>query len=363
MTSARDLWVASIRRFQWPALLALILTTSVTRAETNTVASVADPANDEPADAWVDRMNDVVFRMFERPVEILDGWFATAKEKEENQRLRNSTFRLRLNLEIREESGAQFSFEPDYTLDFHLPHLNRRMHFLVRSTDIDDLPDETPSEEENSVLVGVGTSVSSPFWGGFSIGGGVKVRTPLEPYVSAGWRREMRAGELSLIPQQRVFWSGDDGFGELTTLRLIRPMGERVLALTTTGVKWGEQTPGVEWSQSAMLRWYWRGYKRRDLNRHPMLGLKGVLRGHKSGEFEMDAYRAESILRYPLRKRWLFLDIIPFVEWKPANQWRATPGIWVALDIFFDGSAVTRPVALSGEDYPALELDPEALDE
>ena len=133
--------------------------------------------------------------------------------------------------------------------------------------------------------------------------------------------------------------------------------------MTTSGAKWGEQTRGVEWSQSAVFGWYWRGYKRQDLNRYPMLGLKGVVQGHTSREFAADVYRVETVLSYPLRKKWMFVDVIPFVEWTGSNDWNTTPVVWVALDIFYDGSAVTRPTELQGEDYPALEFDPAALDE
>ena len=348
---------------QWLALFCLMFGLNGVRADTNISASAADTPDGKPVDWRIDRMNEAVFRILERPVDAFDGWFASKEEKGENERLRNSTFRVRLNFEMRADGGLEFSFKPDYTVDLYLPHLNRRLHLLVRSTDIDDLSDKAPDEEEKGTLVGLGASRTNKYWGDFSLGVGMKVQIPPEPYVGAGWRRPMHAGNLIITPQQRVFWQGDDGFGELTKLQLAHPIRQRTLSVATSGAKWGEHTSGVEWSQSALLGWYWRGYQRRELNRHPMLGLKGVVQGHTGGQLATDVYRIESVLRYPLRKKWMFVDFIPFVEWTRSNHWNTTPGVWVALDFFFDGSAVTRASEMKGEDYPALEFDPAALDE
>jgi len=300
---------------------------------------------------WIDRVNDAVFRILERPVELFDGLFATAKEREENQRLRNSTFRVRLNMEMREEGGLDFSFQPDFKLDFYLPHLNRRLHLVARSADIDDLPDQHPAEQDDEYLVGLASSGQTGFWRGFYLGGGVKIKSSSQPYATVGWHRSFRISGLRITPHQRFFWAGDDGFGEITTLGLQHPVGSYLITGTTSGAKWSEDTIGVQLSQSAYLDWYWRGNQRPNLDRTPKLGLKGVVLGHKSSSGIVDKYRIETPFRYPLRKKWLVGNIMPFVEFPNDRDWNATYGVWFALDIYFDGSASPRPVPLvSGED-------------
>lgn len=308
---------------------------------------------------WVDRANDRVFRALERPVEIFDGWFATAEEKEENRRLRNSTFLVRLNLDVREEGGPQFTFEPDFKLDFYLPHLNRRLHLTARSADIDDLPDRDPGEQDDDYLVGVDVRGQNRFWRGFYLGGGAKLRTLPQPYVATGWHRSFRVSNLTVTPHQRLYWAGDDGFGEVTTLRLRRPIGSYLLASATTGGKWAEDTAGFEWSQSAQLDWYWRGNRQPGLQRTPRLGLKGVVFGHKSGTGVIDKYRIETPFRYPLRKQWLIGNVAPFVDFPNARHWEAIFGVRFALDIHFDGSARPRATesAGAGDDIPDPEFD------
>lgn len=308
---------------------------------------------------WLDRVNDAVFRILERPVEIFDGWFATAEEREENRRLRNSTFRVRLNLEVREEGGTDFSFQPDLKLDFYLPHLNRRLHLVARSADIDDLPDRDPSEQDDEYLVGLASSGRTGFWRGFYLGGGGKIKSSPQPYATVGWRRSFRISKLRITPHQRLFWAGDDGFGELTTLQLQHPVGGYLLAGTTSGAKWSEDTFGVQWSQSAQLDWYWRGNRQPQLDRTPKLGVKGVVFGRKSSSGVIHKYRIETPFRYPLRKKWLLGNLIPFVEFPNDRDWEATYGVWFALDIYFDGSARPRPVPLVSDevDIPDPEFD------
>jgi len=308
---------------------------------------------------WIDRVNDAVFRVLERPVEVFDGWFATAKEKEENRRIRNSTFRVRLNLDVRDEGGVHFSFQPDFKLDFYLPHLNRRLHLVARSADVDDLPDRDPAEQDDEYLVGLGSSRETGIFRGFYLGGGGKFKAPPQPYAATGWRRTFRIADLRITPHQRLYWAGDDGFGEVTSLYLQHPVGRYFLAGTTSGAKLSEDTFGVQWSQSAFLDWYWRGNQQPKLDRTPKLGVKGVVSGHKSSSGVVDKYRIETPFRYPLRKKWLIGNVIPYVEFPNDRHWEATYGVWFALDIYFDGSARPRPVPLVSdeEDIPDPEFD------
>ncbi len=163
------------------------------------------------------------------------------------------------------------------------------------------------------------------------------------------------------MPHQRLYWAGDDGFGEVTTLRLQHPLGGYLIAGSTSGVKWSEDTFGVQGSQSADLDWYWRGNRQPGLNRTPRLGLKGVIFGHKSSTGIVDKYRVETPFRHPLRKQWLIGNIIPFVEFSNDHHWDAAYGVWFALDIFFDGSARPRPAPLvtDAEEIPDPEFDEE----
>ncbi|MBN1512132.1 MAG: hypothetical protein JXB13_08965 [Phycisphaerae bacterium] len=294
----------------------------------------------DSADTWLDRANDAVYRALEVNVERVDGLFAA--EGEQVQRVRNSKLRVKLHTRIEERGGPDVSLEPDASVDLYLPHLSRRLNLALRSTDIDELPGVDPTEEDSSWLLGVVRTTGRKRAGDLTWGAGAKLKPAPEPYATIGARREFDGIPWYVTPAQKVFWSGDEGFGELTSLSVERLLGPRSGAVSTSAAKWTEETDGVEWEQSVLLAFFPRGYVRSRRNRQHTVGLKGSVFGHKSGSGVVDRYRVQLGWRRPLRRRWLYLDVVPGVDFDREKDWDELVWIRFGLEVFFDGSVRTE---------------------
>lgn len=301
-------------------------------------------AGDVDDASWLDRANDAVFQTLERGVDRLDGLFARGDEASTG--IRNSTFRVKLHTRVEERGGARVTLEPDATADLYLPHLSRSLRLVVRSTDVDELPGVDPTQEDASWLLGVARTLGSGGLRHVVLGGGLKLKPSPEPYASMVARRTFEADPWYVTPAQKVFWSGDEGFGELTSLAVERVTGPRTGILSTSAARWTEKTKGLEWEQSLLLAFFPRGYTRSRRDRQHLFGLKGSVFGHKSGSGVVDLYRVELGWRRPLRREWLYLDVVPGLDFKRDEGWDEVVWIRFGLEVFFDGSARTgRPAA------------------
>jgi hypothetical protein len=307
----------------------------------------------EPPDDWMDNANDAVHQTLEKPVKWFDNLFAP--DKQENERIQNSTFRTKFVLGVKEYQGTEVSFAPTFTMDLYLPHLDRQFHLLLRSDNPDELPDRDPVQEDSSPLLGLGVARDAGPWGDFSVNGGVKIGSLPQPYGETAWRRIFQVGDLRIVPRERLFWIGGEGFGELTTLRLVRPIGSQLIADARSGALWSETTDGVEWSQSLGVGWFWQGYDPRRVIRSPMVGVKGVIFGHKNGSGVIDRYRVQGLFRYRLHRDWLFVDVVPYVDFPNDHDWNAVPAVLVALDIFWDGPRQRTQTETIVEEFPDVQ--------
>jgi hypothetical protein len=293
------------------------------------------------AEGWAENVNAAVFETLEGGVQWVDGLFVD-KDKPRRRKLRNSEFSTKLHIRVAEEGGPTVDVEPDATADLYLPNLNRKLKLLVRSSDVDELPGVDPTTEDNAWLVGVGGSLTRKRHAYVTWSTGLKLNPVPEPYTSIRARRQLAVAPWYVLPSQKVFWRGDDGFGELTSLTVGRELGTHMGTISTSAAKWTEVSDGVEWEQSLSLLHFPGGYTRRKQRRQHYVGVKGSVFGHKTGSGVVDLYRAQLTWRYPLRKKWLYLDIIPGLDFENEDDWDEVPWIRFGLEMYFDGSAGRR---------------------
>jgi len=320
----------------------VLLLCGLSRGDTNLVDVVQETGTNGVAshaveDIWMDRANDAVFNAVEGRVDWFDDLFA--QDRNENRRLRNSRFRTKLHVRVEERGGPEVSVEPDATADLYLPNLSRRLSLVVRSTDIDELPGVDPTKEDTSWLMGVARTVTRKRLWDVTWGIGAKLNPAPEPYATIRARRLFDSAPWYVTPDQKVFWSGDEGFGELTALGVEREIGPRTAVFSTSAERWTEETQGVEWEQSLLAAFYPDGYRRGRGNRQHSAGIRGTVFGHKSGSGVVDLYRAQVVWRYPLRRQWLYLDVVPGLDFASEDDWDETAWIRFGLEVYFGDSA------------------------
>lgn len=253
--------------------------------------------------------------------------------------------RLGIYVEAKDDEGFEAKFDPDFEVDVSLPNLEHTWKIFVQSAENDELPGVDATERDRGAQVGVRRQLE-----GYNINldAGVRATWLPEAFAKAEWRPDYWVAEKWRIsPRQRVYVESDDGFGEVTQFQLLRWFGatKQGIFQTVSAAKWTEKSDGVEWEQSVkigraigLLKEQKRGQtnvKSEDATRG--YGARYSVFGHDDGNFVIDRHRFTLLYRFPIHKDWIFMDILPEVEWKDEDDWDIGPGIRVGFDALFWG--------------------------
>ena len=169
-----------------------------------------------------------------------------------------------------------------------------------------------------------------------------------EAYGEIKWVPIWSAGGWRFHPQIKGYWESDDGFGSLNSFMFYRWFGRRDRGMfrSTSAGRWTEDTRGVETEQTFAL-----GYvpellqsksRNRSISAHDAARLVGVrvsTFGHNDGETVVDRYRLTFAFRFPLYKNFIYAEIMPELDWRNENDWKAVQKIRFGIDMLFWGIA------------------------
>ncbi len=258
----------------------------------------------------------------------------------------SSRFRLGLYLEGRDQGGIELRFDPNFDMDVELPNLKNRWKVVIEGSENSELPGTDPSDRERGAQVSVRRAMDD-----FAINtdAGVKFRWLPEAFARVEWNPKYRLGKWLLTPKQKIYVESDDGFGEVTSLSTLRWMGgdNRWVFNTVSAGKWTEDSQGWEWEQTFKL-----GYVARMMHEEKRgksmvsagegihgIGMRYSLFGHVDGEAINDRHRLQFIYRRPLYREWVFLEIVPGLEWENDEDWDMIPKLRIGLDMLFWGDS------------------------
>jgi hypothetical protein len=239
----------------------------------------------------------------------IDSLFGSSEE-EEFSGVYSSHGRLRLGVDWDERSG----FGNEFTLraQVRLPLAQQRAR-AVFGRDTDEAFIEGGSrefegtsvfedEEDTGWLLGFAFDPRRGRNSRLSLGAGVRLRSPPDPFVQASyWYRTSLADDLLLRARQTVFWENEDGFGTSTRVNL------EWLATQNRMLRWGnyarlaEGTDGVRWNTNLTL---YQG-----LSRSRAIALRGAVRGETGRDVNPIEYKLLAIHRQRILRDWLFLEI------------------------------------------------------
>ncbi|HSQ69802.1 MAG TPA: hypothetical protein VLM41_06925 [Steroidobacteraceae bacterium] len=247
--------------------------------------------------------------------------------------------RLRAGLLWDEQDGLDQELRLRAT--FPTPLLNKQLKAIVgRETD-EEFIEDAPREVADTTLFGTEQDASWLFGFGYdpirgrrsrlSLGMGLKLQSPLNPYVKASYRYLAEpVDELMVRLRQTVFWENEEGFGTSSRADVERLLDEGRLLRWGTYLKLSEDTDGVYWNTALT------GYQK--IGEGRALALRGSVRGETGRDVNPVEYRLLTIYRQRFLRDWLFLELRGGASWvrKSKDESRElVPQVGVIFEMVF----------------------------
>jgi hypothetical protein len=160
----------------------------------------------------------------------------------------------------------------------------------------------TEEDEDRSWLLGLGYEPIRGTRSRLSLGAGVRLRTPPDPYVQASYWYQTKVHEnLLLRARQTVFWENEDGFGTATRVSLERLLAGRRMLRWANHLRVSEATDGMRWNTNLTLY--------QALAEDRAIALRGAVRGETGRDVNPIEYNLRLIHRRSFLKDWLFLEL------------------------------------------------------
>lgn len=203
---------------------------------------------------------------------------------------------------------------------FALPALEERASLLIGRGDaadlvdgsgddnIDTLPDRFNDFADEDWLVGIGYSRDGTMQRGWDFGAGVRLGSPLEPYVRATYHWNKGLGERWLWRlRPRVFWQSQRGAGISLQNTLDYAATERWLFRSWSILVVDEEVQGFAWTSKLIAY--------QNLSDKSAISYGVFATGEPEAEVTLQNYGVELRFRRQLTRDWLFAEFLTFVSW------------------------------------------------
>jgi hypothetical protein len=289
--------------------------------------------------AWIDRAHESVHELLWRSAMRVDGWFGAQMPE---QVYAGNTQGSITPIVLWDEFNG-FSQKFRFRVNMPLPHLDERYNAFIGTftrdefvTERDQASGAIPRQrtgggvEEDETLLGIQYRDRRE-GGRFEADAGLRIRSPIDPFVKAGYRFEHTTDNHVIFTLRETgFWQNSEGFGLTTRLDVERALDIDALLRWTASGTISEESEGV------------RGYTALTLYR-ALSGNRAVAgQVFTSGEFDAAVPLGEYGIRVAYRQRlfrdWLVLELRPSVTWpkdQPNEPRRASWGFGIGFEMFF----------------------------
>lgn len=193
------------------------------------------------------------------------------------------------------------------------------------------LPANFSGVNDEDWLLGLGYSKQGGLENGFDFGAGVRVRTPVDPYVKGTYRHNFVFNEsTTLRARQTVFWRDSRGAGETTEIDLDHLLSPRLLLRWANAASLVEDLDGLEWG-SAMIVFQHLGKQRG-------MSYSSFVSGMTNSGVSIGNYGFEARYRRQMHREWLFLELHTSVTWPKdgrGDDRDINPGVGVGIEMYF----------------------------
>ena len=355
------MWTRGLITFGLMALCAAVAPPVVALSMTPAAPAPASPPASAPADSGptpeeddedvykeplIDRMHDGVFNAVWRSAMRMDQWFGS--EASEAAYLQTSGS-IAPALLWDEFEGFQPRMR--FQVDVPLPQLNERFHAFIGRVNSDEYVTERspgsgafarqygPVEDDDTLF---GIRYRDPEDGGhFDADAGLRVRSPLDPFVKGSYRFMKGSSETTLFSfRETLFWRNSEKFGFTSRIDIEKILRDVWLFRWTGSGTISERTEGV------------RGYTSLTVLRGLPNRRAFAAELFTSGEFDADVplgdYGLKLAYRRSIKRDWLVLETrvsLTFPREEPWQAREANLGLGIGLEMFFGTDAfLARPV-------------------
>lgn len=293
--------------------------------------------NGEVPQAWLDRMQQGVYRSVCSSALWFDSFFGDPRALEES----DATYG-RLGAVVLWDEHDGLDLDVDFDAKFSFPRLENRLNAFLRRDDRDDvladtsedigqLPELFRDTTDDEWLAGLGYTPLRNARRRFDLDVGVDLDFPVDPYVKARYRLNLFAGERRLMRfRQTAFWRDRDGFGTTTRVDLERLWRDRFL-LRWLGVgTWAQKIDGV--------RWYWGATLYHGLDGDRAFAYRFEARGESDAPVAVEEYGVRAVYRESIARNWFFVELQAGLSWPrevPGAPRETSVGFGVGFDMLF----------------------------
>jgi hypothetical protein len=295
---------------------------------------------------WIDRAHDGVFNAVWRSAARMDRWFGGSADESAYQETSGS---IAPALLYDEYDG--FKPRMRFQVDVPLPQMNKRLHaFIGRVNPAEYVTERRPGSgafarqygpvEDDETLFGI--RYREPNQGGkFDADAGLRLRSPLDPFVKASYRFYAGTSETTLLSfRETVFWQNSEKFGVTSRVDVERVFKDSYLLRWTASGTFSERTEGVRGYSALMLL---RGFPNRRAAAAELF---------TEGEFDdivpLRNYGLRVAYRRSIVRDWLVLETrasVTFPREYAEQEREASFGVGIGLEMFFGtDDFLARPV-------------------
>jgi hypothetical protein len=288
--------------------------------------------------AWIDRMQRGVYTGVCGAAQWFDGLFGNPRYDQDS----DETFgRIGLfeNYDRRDGLDTRLRLRARYAL----PNLQKRLRLTLGRGEEQELVEERPTNTQNpppasfqtvqddAWLLGLGYSKQNALENGFDFGIGVRLNTPVDPYVKASYRHNfIFGGDTMLRFRETPFWRDSRGFGETTQVTLDRLATDSVLLRWDNTGTVAEDTEGLEWSTSVSAY--------QSLRERRAISYTALLHGETRADVRLQNYGLETRYRQNVFRKWLFIDLSASLTWPREELFeerQINPGVGLGFEMYF----------------------------
>lgn len=331
-------------------LLFLLLQPTVTLAlDVAETPDTGPPKAEEEEDykePWIDRTHDGVFRAVWRSAMRMDQWFGS--DASEAAYLKTSGS-IAPALLWDEYEGFQPKIR--FQVDVPLPQINERFHAFVGRVNRDEyvterepgsgaLPRQYGPVEDDETLFGI--RYRDPEDGGhWSADAGLRVRSPLDPFVKGSYRFMKGSTDSTLYSfRETLFWQNSEKFGLTSRVDIEKVLRDVWLLRWTGSATFSERTEGV------------RGYTSfsalRGLPNRRALAAELFTQGEFDDDVPLRNYGLKMAYRRSIMRDWLILESRVSLTFPREEVWetrKASFGVGIGVEMFFGTDEfLARPV-------------------
>jgi len=297
-------------------------------------------------DPWIDRAHQGVFNAVWRSAMRVDQWFGSAADEAAYMQTSGSIAPALLY-----DGFDGFQAKLRFQVDVPLPRMNERLHAFIGRVNRDEYVSESrpgsgafarqygPVQEDETLF---GLRYRSPRQGGrFEADAGIRLRSPIDPFVKGSWRFDHGSSESTLFSfRETAFWQNSEKLGVTSRFDVERILAEQWLLRLTLSGTISQRSEGV--------KSYFAFNAVRGMPNRRAFCAELFSEGEHEAAVPWGNYGVKLAYRKSITRDWLVLETrlsLTFPKDQPWQTREATWGVGVGLEMFLGTDQfLARPV-------------------